>query len=131
MKEKNLTVEKLRKDYERACLAYVDKLKDMWELDSNYIEWIRDEIGGVLDYGCGVFTANMDEIIYCVENNITMDDYIRWQEYCSDCIELGFDAINLHSWNKGCPRIPQETFDKIRQMRKDIDDIINQTKNKF
>ena len=109
----------LRTAYEKACNDYLSELLKMWELDGHYGYWIADEVGGVYDYDGG-FTINMDDIIYCVENGVTERQYYEWQEYICDASEFGFDLPNLKSWMHGCPRTPQETFDKLRAMKRDI-----------
>ena len=53
------------------------------KLDGYYGYWIGDEVGGVYDYGDGMFTINMDDIIYCVAD-VTREQYIEWQEYICD-----------------------------------------------
>ena len=103
----------------------------MWELDAYYGYWIGEEIGGVYDYGGGMFTIGMNDIIYCVENDIGREQYIEWQEYCCDASEFGFDMPNLKSWIMGCPRTSQEVFKKLREMKKILDDAIKAEKEKF
>ncbi len=109
----------LRTAYEKACNDYLAELLRMWELDSHYGYWIGDDVGGVYDYDGG-FSINMDDIIYCVENVVTELQYCEWQEYIVDASEFGFDMPNLKSWMHGCPRTPQETFDKWRAVKRDL-----------
>lgn len=122
---------KLRKDYEQACNGYLCELLNMWELDAHYGYWIAEEIGGVYDYGGGMFTIGMYDIIYCVEHDIGREQYIEWQEYCCDASEFGFDMPNLKSWIMGCPRTSQEVFKKLREMKKILDDAIKAEKEKY
>lgn len=122
---------KLRKDYEQACNGYLCELLNMWELDAHYGYWIAEEIGGVYDYGGGMFTINMDDIIYCVEHDVTEKQYMEWQDYLCDAAEFGFDTPNMKSWMMGCPRTPPEVFDKLREMKKILDDAIKAEKEKY
>ena len=97
-KTKDAVKRKLKGQWELACNGYLCELLNMWELDSYYGYWIGEEIGGVYDYGGGMFTIGMDDIIYCVEHDIGREQYIEWQEYCCDAAEFGFDTPNLKSW---------------------------------
>ena len=130
-KTKDSTKAMLREQYEKACNGYLVELLRMWELDAYYGYWIGEEIGGVYDYGGGMFTIGMNDIIYCVENDIGREQYIEWQEYCCDASEFGFDMPNLKSWIMGCPRTSQEVFKKLREMKKILDDAIKAEKEKF
>ena len=103
----------------------------MWELDAYYGYWIGEEIGGVYDYGGGMFTIGMNDIIYCVEHDIGREQYIEWQEYCCDAAEFGFDMPNLKSWIMGCPRTSQEVFKKLRKMKEELNEAIKAEKEKF
>lgn len=121
----------LREQWEKACNGYLAELLRMWELDSYYGYWVGEEIGGVYDYGGGMFTIGMYDIIYCVEHDIGREQYIEWQEYCCDASEFGFDMPNLKSWIMGCPRTSQEVFKKLREMKKILDDAIKAEKEKY
>ena len=122
---------KLRKDYEQACNGFLVELLRMWELDAHYGYWIGDDVGGVYDYGDGMFTINMDDIIYCVEHDVTEKQYMEWQEYICDADEFGFDTPNLKSWIMGCPRTSQEVFKKLRKMKAELNEAIKAEKEKF
>lgn len=130
-KTKDAVKRKLKGQWELACNGYLCELLNMWELDSYYGYWIGEEIGGVYDYGGGMFTIGMDDIIYCVEHDIGREQYIEWQEYCCDAAEFGFDTPNLKSWMMGCPRTPPEVFEKLRKMKAELNEAIKAEKEKF
>lgn len=118
----------LRKKWEDVCNAYVLELLNNWDLDgASYGYWIADEIGGTYAYG-DYITINMDEIVYCVENDIQEKEYVENQEYNVRANEFGFNLINLQSWHKGVPRVPDETFNRLEKMKQDLDDAIKQEK---
>ena len=120
----------LRQDYEKAVNGYLVELLRMWELDGYYGYWISDEVGGVYDYGDGMFTINMDDIIYCVENDVTREQYIEWQEYICDATEFGFATPNLRSFVRGCPRTSVETFKHLREIKATLNDAIQEEKER-
>ena len=129
-KTKDAVKRELKGQWELACNGYLMTLLDMWELDIYYGYWIGEEVGGVYDYG-GTFTIGMDDIIYCVEHDVTQQQYMEWQDYIFDADEFGFDTPNLKSWMMGCPRTAQEVFEKLRKMKAELNEAIKAEKEKF
>jgi hypothetical protein len=129
-KAKDAVKRQLKEQWEKACNGFLMELLRMWELDAHYGYWIGDEVGGVYDYGDGMFTINMDDIIYCVENDVTHEQYIEWQEYICDAAEFGFATPNLRSWMKGCPRTSAETFKHLREIKAMLNDAIQEEKER-
>ena len=121
----------LRQDYEKAVNSYLNELLRMWELDAHYGYWIGDETGGVYDYGDGMFTINMDDIIYCVLADVTREQYQEWQEYICDAAEFGFDTPNLRSFVRGCPRTSAETFKHLREIKAMLNDAVQEEKERM
>lgn len=120
----------LREQWEKACNGYLLELLRMWELDAHYGYWIGDEVGGVYDYGEGSIDIGMDNIIYCVENDVTRQTFDEWAEYICDASEFGFDTPNLGSWCKGCPRTPQKVFDRLRGLKADLAKAVEEEKER-
>lgn len=120
----------LREQWEKACNAYLEELLRMWELDKYYAYWIGDEVGGLFDYGCGVFTISMEDIIYCVENGVEETEVMLWQEYIVDASEFGFTTPNLRSWHNGCPRTSAKTFEKLRGLKNELNKAVEEEKRR-
>ena len=120
---------KLKEQWEHACNGYLCELTSMWELNAYYGYWIGEEVGGVYDYG-GMFTINMEDIIYCVEHDVTALQYQEWQDYICDAAEFGFDTPNLRSFVRGCPRTSAETFKHLREMKAMLNDAIHDEKER-
>lgn len=118
----------LKENYEKACNAYVAALITLWDLDGYYGCWIGDEVGGVYDYGDGMFTIGMQDIVYCVEHGVTEQEYEEMLEYCIKCSEYNLPTISLNAWHKGAPR---HDFTKLDALKKNLDDAIENEKNKF
>ena len=126
----------LRKDFEKAVDAYVDALLYMWsdyDMDDpaftpNYGYWVGDDKSGVYCYGDDTF-INLSDIILCVEENVSYERYTEWIDYCSQAHEFGFDEPNLRSWLNGCPHVPQETFDKLQNMKENLESLIEVVKH--
>ena len=121
----------LKEQWGKACESYLCELLRLWDLDAHYGYWIADEVGGVYDYGDGMMTINMDDIIYCVENDVESKEYTAWQEYICDAAEFGFDTPNLKSWCRGCPRTPQKVFDRLRELKADLDKAVEEEKERM
>lgn len=128
-KAKDAVKRNLRRQYDAACNGYVTELLRMWELDSFYGYWIGDDVGGVYDYG-GAFTIGMEDIIYCVENDVTEEQYQEWQEYICEAIEFGFDTPNLKSWMRGCPRTDKATFERLRALKAELNKAVDEERRR-
>ena len=128
-KTKDSTKALLLEQWEKACNGYLVELLRMWELDAHYYGyWIGDEVGGVYDYGDGMISIGMDDIIYCVEHDVEYKEYVAWQEYICDAAEFGFDTPNLKSWCRGCPRTPPEVFERLRGIKADLAKAVEEEK---
>jgi hypothetical protein len=126
----------LRQDFEKAVDAYVDALLYMWSDYDNddpsftpiYGYWVGDDKSGVYCYGDDTF-INLSDIILCVEKDVSYNDYMEWVDYCTQAREFGFDEPNLRSWLNGCPRVPQETFDKLQNMKENLESFVEVVKH--
>ena len=126
-KRKPMNKELLKKNFENACNAYTMELCLQWDIDNRNCWWVADEVGGVWEYD-GDVHLNMDEIIYIVENDITIGEVYEWQDYCTKAHEYGFNLLNLNAWHKGAPRIPQETFNKLDNLKGSLNEEIEKVK---
>ena len=126
----------LKQDFEKAVDAYVDALLYMWSDYDNddpaftpkYGYWVSEDKSGVYGYGDDTF-INLSDIILCVEKEVSYNDYREWVDYCTQAHEFGFDEPNLRSWLNGCPRVPQETFDKLQNMKENLESLVEVVKH--
>ena len=126
----------LKQDFERAVDAYVNALLYMWsDYDTEdpaftpiYGYWVGDDKSGVYCYGDDTF-INLSDIILCVEKEVSYNDYMEWVDYRTQAHEFGFDEPNLRSWLNGCPRVSQESFDKLHNMRENLESLIEVVKH--
>jgi hypothetical protein len=72
----------------------------------------------------------MDDIIYCVEHDVTEKQYMEWQDYNSEAYEFGFDTPNLKSWMRGCPRVSHEAFERLRKLKAELNDAIKEERER-
>lgn len=120
----------LKEQYEKACNGYLVELLRMWELDAHYGYWNSDEPGTIYHYG-ETHNLSMEDIIYCVENDIDEDEVLAWEDYCLEAHEFGFDIPNLRSWHRGCPRTSQATFDTLRALKNDLATAVEHEKERI
>lgn len=126
----------LKPNFEAAVDDYVNALLYMWSdydkedptFSPAYGYWVGDDKSGVYCYE-DWFYISLTDIIYCVENKVSHDEYQEWQDYCVEAAEFGFDTPNLKSWHKGCPRVPQETCDELNRRRRELDALVEYVKH--
>lgn len=117
----------LKENYEKACNDYVAELLTLWDVDYKCGYWIGGDVGGVFDCDGWIF-LNMQDVVYCVENGVTSEEYEQWQDYGVKCAEYHLPIMNLNAWHKGAPR---HDFTKLDAAKKALEDEIENEKNKF
>lgn len=122
----------LKEKFEEVCNGYLLELANMWELDcKTYGFWVGDEVGGVYSYGDTGLFINMEDIRYCVINNVSYSEYRDWLDYCVWAVEFGQNAPNLKAWHNGCPRVDVVTQEKLSAMKYEFEKLIEETKERF
>lgn len=124
------TKRRFRDQYDTVCNMYIIELLHMWELDASYGYWNSGRPGTIYHYG-DTHNLNMDEIIYIIENDITEEEVLAWEDYLLDAHEFGFTLPNLRSWHMGCPRTPQETFDHLRELKSNLAKAVEEEKERI
>lgn len=124
-------IETLRHDFEKAVAGYVAAFIKQFGLSKFYCYWVGDRIG--MDVFCfdDYYAITLSDMIFCVENGVTYKEFMEHEDYCTKCREYNLPTMNLESWHKGCPRIPQSTFDRLAGLKKDLDDAIKNEQEKF
>ena len=69
----------LKENYEKACNDYVRALLTLWDVDCKCGYWIGGDVGGVYDCDGWIF-LNMQDVVDCVENGVTSEEYEQWQD---------------------------------------------------
>lgn len=118
----------LQEEYERSVINYLNALLQNWELDSEYGYWVGDEIGGLYAYGDWLFIS-MDNIIFCVKNDVTEKEYSEWTEYNSKCTEYNLRGMNLKAWHAGAPRMPKESFEHLDSLKEELNKKVEEFKH--
>ena len=68
----------LQKEFEKLATKYVDKL--IAGTDHKLDFWVADAIGGVAAIDFDIYIG-FDEIMYCVDNNISIEQFYDYQEW--------------------------------------------------
>ena len=116
-----------RDKFNVACSLYVNELERMWDLNHAYGYWVGDEVGGVYDND-GFITISLLDIIYCVEKDISLEEFLEYQDYNVKASDFNFHTINLKSWHTGCPRMPKESIEHLEKLREEMLNIVERNK---
>ena len=111
----------LKKNYNKACNAYLSAFCCLTELDNG--GWVAGETGGIATPGD--YFVGMSDLITAVENKLDLDAFLEWYEYG---MIVGTGAPNLKSWIAGCPRKSQSELDEIEATRKRIMELEDELK---
>lgn len=116
--------------YKAACNDYAYELMRQWELSTEDCWWAADEVGGIWCFNAGECFINMQEIIYCIENDVTFGTYLRYMDYYEDCCALGLSTCNLMNYCKGAGIYSQETLQKLHALKNEMNSLLDDAKNK-
>jgi len=122
----------LRRDYETACNNYLYQLLSDWDYDCsmNIGWWVGDDVGGIYCLEDDIF-ININDIIYCVDNNVSRDDYTDYIGYIARCNNFGFETMNLNAFINGAPRISDESFERLEHIQLELEKSIEDLKKKI
>lgn len=123
-----MSLSKLKLDYDRVASEYEKKLCNLWEISDGY--WIGEEKGGLFCFQ-DIECINYGDMVFAVNNSVPFKDYLEWSDYNSDAHEFGFDYINFKSWMSGCPRVPKETFDRLKGLKNELEEAIKEERKKY
>lgn len=128
--EQSVTKEHARAMYNLGCMEYLRLFceKHGYDYEDAKDSWIGNEVGGV---ACiGDYFTDMDVIITDIEMDAPEDEFIKWYDYSLVANEFGLNVPNFQSWVKGCPRTSEETIERLRKLKQDLNDCIKQEKEK-
>lgn len=120
-------MKELQEHYNEVCNKYA--LQFATKHEYSFDGWVADKVGEVATMGD--YSVDFREIKYDIDNDIDADEYVKYYDYCLEVGMLNLTAPNYESWCKGCPRIPQEVLDKIQGLRRELNELIKETKNTY
>lgn len=87
------------------------------------------------DYcGCamiGDYAVDLQTMIDDLKMDAPEEEFIRWYDYCLEAHDLGITSPNFRSWVKGCPRVPEERLQRLRDLRGALNSEIESIKREF
>lgn len=123
--------EKLKKDYENACNAYLKAFCEKHEfygLDNPETYWIGDQVGEIAN--CGDFTFDMATIVTDIDKDAPEEELLKWYDYMVFTADLGITTPNFYSWLLGCPRLSRQQLEdlsskqsKIKSLKMEFDEM--------
>ena len=123
----------IKTEFESVCNAYLSLLIKDWgytnegENVNTLGWWVADEVGGLYCFQDDLFIS-MDDIRYCVDNNVSEETYLEYIDYNIECSEYGFTGLNLKSFISGAPRISKDDFESIRSKKNELEEQIERLK---
>jgi hypothetical protein len=93
-KKSESKLNKLQKNYEDSCNAYIQEFCDKQEMDFN--GWIADVVGGVAE--CNNFTFNFHDIVWDVNGNAPIGLIVDWYY---ESVANYPKSINYFAYTKG------------------------------
>lgn len=115
--------EELAEEYRKALIKQFYPNEEV-PYDDSY--WVGDEIGGVLDFHQDFY--DYDTIRYIVDNNIQYETWYNWYQYCQDVGDFGIKTPTLKAWCEDCPRLSQESIERLANMKQNLQDQIEEEK---
>ena len=116
----------LRLAYEAAVTNYLSAFMKQYDLSCDPEPWVGNEVGTIAEVGDYFF--GFDDIKRCVDENVKWEDLIEWYDYTTEVSILGLTTINLKSWLMGAPRVNQMRIEEIKAKRKELEELIEETK---
>ena len=116
----------LRLAYEAAVTNYLSAFMKQYDLSCDPEPWVGNEIGTIAEIGDYFFSFY--DIKRCVDENVKWEDLIEWYDYTTEVSILGLTTINLKSWLMGAPRVNQMRIEEIKAKRKELEELIEETK---
>lgn len=125
----NLTVAEARDLYTRGCTQYLALFCKKHGYSTYDTEWVGGEPGDIAIIGD--YYVGMRTIIDDLEMDAPEEEFIKWYDYCLEAHELDIASPNFRSWVKGCPRIPEERLQRLRDLRGALNSEIDSIKREF
>lgn len=119
-----MSKEKAREYFVKGCNEYLRLFCEKHDFDYEEAKesWVANCVGDVTCVG-DIFVG-MQTIITDIEMDAHKEEFIKWYDYNLVAHEFGFNTPNFESWLRGCPRVSEETFNKLQALKNNLDDAI-------
>ena len=123
-----MSKEKAKEYFVKGCNEYLRLFCEKHDFD--YEEAKNSWVGGLVGEitMCGDYYVAMPTIIADIDHDAPKAEFYKWYDYNLEAREYGFVTPNFESWLRGCPRVNNETFEKLRGIAKTLEDAIKEEK---
>lgn len=122
-------IELLDKNYTDACEEILKTFCEVYELPYETNSWTAGEAG---TFACvGDFYIDLQDMRFMLKNGISWDVWLANYDYNMDAEHLGLNLINFQSWCRNAPRLNKEQIEKLKAMRKELDELTEEYNKKF
>lgn len=126
-----MSKETAREYFVKGCNEYLRLFCEKHDFDYEEAKesWVANCVGDVTCVG-DIFVG-MQTIITDIEMDAPEEEFIKWYDYNLIAHEFGFNTPNFESWLRGCPRVSEETFNKLQGLKNDLDDAVREEKERL
>ena len=126
-----MSKEQAKEYFVKGCNEYLRLFCEKHDFDYEEAKesWVANCVGDVTCVG-DIFVG-MQTIIADIEMDAPEEEFVKWYDYNLVAHEFGFNTPNFESWLRGCPRVSEETFNKLQGLKNDLDDAIKSEKEKL
>lgn len=126
-----MTKEKAKELYKQGCNAYLQLFCEKHDFDFEDAKesWISNDVGSIV--ACGDYFVGMQDIITDIELDAPENAFLEWYDYCIEAHYLEVPTPNFESFLKGCSRIPKESIDRIKKLKQEFINVVNEEKKKI
>ena len=119
-----MSKEQAREYFVKGCNEYLRLFCEKHDFDYEEAKesWVANCVGDVTCVG-DIFVG-MQTIITDIEMEAPKDELIKWYDYNLIANEFGFTTPNFDSWLRGCPRVSDEAFKRLQEIKNDLDNAV-------
>lgn len=120
----------LEKQYVDICESILAEFCKKYEQQYDKgLMWVADDIGSV---ACvSDYYISLDDMRLMLNNNVSWQEFLKCYDYNLTVSSLGLNMINLRSWINGCPRLSDEQIQHVIDLKKNLDDLCDDYKEKY
>jgi hypothetical protein len=121
-----MSKEKAKEYFVKGCNEYLRLFCEKHDFDYEDAKdsWVGGLVGEITM--CGDYYVAMSTIIADIEMDAPEAEFYKWYYYNLEVGEYGFVTPNYESWLRGCPRVNNETLEKLRGITKTLEDAIKE-----
>ena len=126
-----MSKEQAKEYFVKGCNEYLRLFCEKHDFDYEEAKesWVANCVGDVTCVG-DIFVG-MQTIIADIEMDAPEEEFVKWYDYNLVAHEFGFNTPNFESWLRGCPRVSEETFNKLQGLKTTLMTLSNQRKKNF